>query len=124
MISTPENDSSGMASLIPPEVASSTGPVAVLGSVRPNEGMAAEVMDILLSFVEPSRADPASNFYQPHLDASKPGVIVFYENWSSGRALLAHLGEPFMAALTSRTDLLADMQLNFLTPIEPGAPQS
>jgi quinol monooxygenase YgiN len=119
MTSTAESDSSGMDSLIPDEVASSTRPVAVVGSARPNEGMEAELRDILLSFVEPSRADPASNFYQPHSDASQPGVFIFYENWSSGRALLAHLGEPFMAALTSRTDLLADLQINFLTPIEP-----
>jgi quinol monooxygenase YgiN len=112
-----------MPDLIPEEISSWPGPVALYGFARPRPEVADELYRLLLSFVAPTRAEPGCRAYQVHGSTEDPGVLVFYEHWRSAADLVQHLQQPQMAAfLDRRADLLAvDLELHWLQPWEPAA---
>lgn len=95
-------------------------PVGLYGFARPKPERAAELLDLLLSFVEPTRAEPGSLVYQVHRDAADPAQLVFYELWRSPEDLRRHLALPHMAAFqrTRMEYLDEDLEIHWLQPME------
>ncbi|MFC8128364.1 putative quinol monooxygenase [Streptomyces sp. NPDC057302] len=96
-------------------------PFTLVGTARPKPERAAELKELLLSFVEPTRQEPGCLEYHFHEDRDEPGVFVFYEAWRSQADLDAHLELPRMRAFWERRmDYLeADLDIRFLTMHSP-----
>lgn len=101
-------------------------PVGLYGFARPKPERAAELLDLLLSFVEPTRAEPGSLVYQVHRDAADPAQLVFYELWRSPEDLRKHLVLPHIAAFQQvRMEYLdEDLEIHWLQPMEAAGADS
>ncbi|GAB0104298.1 hypothetical protein JMUB6875_32720 [Nocardia sp. JMUB6875] len=92
-------------------------PFALMGLAHPKPERAAELKDLLLSFVAPTRDEPGALEYHFHEDADDPSTFVFYEVWRSKQDLDRHLELPHMREFWSRRmDYLErDLELRFLS---------
>ncbi|MEU6914065.1 putative quinol monooxygenase [Streptomyces olindensis] len=101
-----------------------SGPIGLYGFARPRAECAEELERLLLSFVEPTRAEPGAWQYQVHRDASDPTTLVFYELWRSRDDLRKHLARPDLARFQeTRMDYLReDLEINWLTPLTATKP--
>ncbi|WP_331766398.1 putative quinol monooxygenase [Embleya sp. NBC_00896] len=102
-----------------------TQPFTLVGFAHPKPERAAELADLLLSFVEPTRREAGCLQYHFHADRDDPSTFVFYEAWRSQADLDAHLQLPHMKAFwESRMDYLeSDLEIHFLDMRSP-YPQS
>lgn len=107
-----------------PEV--SSGPIGVYGFARSRPGRAADLEQLLLSVVEPTRREPGSLQYQIHRDLADPTTLVFYELWRSAEDLRRHLASPELARIgqASLDYLRDDLEIHWLLPISVEEPHS
>lgn len=70
-------------------VPSGDRPYALVGFARPKPERADELKELLLSFVEPTRAEEGSLEYHFHVDRDDPSTFVFYEVWRSRKTWTA-----------------------------------
>ncbi|MEU1317139.1 putative quinol monooxygenase [Streptomyces tibetensis] len=96
-----------------------SGPVGIYGFARPRPERAEELERLLLSFVEPTRAEPGAWQYQVHRAAADPTTLVFYELWRSGDDLRRHLARPDLVRFqeTRMEYLREDLEIHWLTPL-------
>ncbi|MFI7131438.1 putative quinol monooxygenase [Nonomuraea sp. NPDC050153] len=99
------------------------GPIGIYGFARPRPERAEDLERLLLSFVEPTRAEPGAWQYQVHRDASDPTTLVFYELWRSRDDLRDHLAQPGLAEFqqTRMEYLREDLEIHWLTPLSVDA---
>ncbi|MEU6579603.1 putative quinol monooxygenase [Nocardia sp. NPDC046763] len=106
-----------MARIVP------TGPVpfALMGLAHPKPERAAELKELLLSFVAPTRDEDGALEYHFHEDADDPSTFVFYEVWQSKAHLDRHLELPHMQEFWERRmDYLdRDLEIRFLSMQSP-----
>ncbi|MGW4688001.1 putative quinol monooxygenase [Streptomyces sp. NPDC004244] len=95
--------------------------VTLVGTARPRPERAAELKELLLSFVEPTRREAGCLEYHFHEDRDRPGVFVFYEAWRSQADLDAHLALPHLREFWDRRMeyLETDLEISFLTMHSP-----
>jgi quinol monooxygenase YgiN len=95
------------------------GPIGLYGFARPRPERAQELEKLLLSFVEPTRAEPGSLQYQVHRDADDSGTLVFYELWRSADDLRWHLAAPALTRFQqNRMEYLReDLEIHWLHPL-------
>jgi quinol monooxygenase YgiN len=76
-----------------------------------------ELLDILKSFVEPSRSESACVDYHLHVSDDDRNLFIFYENWRTRKELDEHLQTPILTEFWSRRlDLLEkDVEIKFMT---------
>lgn len=100
-----------------------TQPYALVGFARPKPERAAELRRLLLSFVEPTRAEEGCLQYHFHADRDDASVFAFYEVWRSREDLDRHLELPHMRAFwDSRMDYLTeDLEIRPLDMLSPYA---
>lgn len=72
--------------------------LSVLGQLKARPGKEEALRKVLLSLVEPTRAEDGCVQYDLHVHTSDPGRFVFYENWNSREHLDAHLASPHLIA--------------------------
>jgi quinol monooxygenase YgiN len=91
--------------------------LSLVAFLRAKPGREKEVEALLLSLVEPSRAEQACINYDMHQSDEDPCVFVMYENWASRAGLDAHFETPHLKkAAAALPDLLqAPMELHHLT---------
>lgn len=79
----------------------------------------AELLNILMTMVAPTRAESACIGYHLHVSDADQNKFVFYENWNSREELNQHLDMPHLKPLVERMDELLDGQLDlqFLTMV-------
>ncbi|MGR7003311.1 putative quinol monooxygenase [Yinghuangia aomiensis] len=96
-------------------------PFTLVGLARPKPERAAELKELLLSFVAPTREEQGCLEYHFHEDRAEPGVFVFYEAWRSQADLDAHLALPHMRAFWERRMeyLASDLEIRFLEMHSP-----
>lgn len=96
-------------------------PYALVGFARPKPERAAELRELLLSFVAPTRSEPGALEYHFHEDTNEPGTFVFYEVWRSKDDLDRHLALPHMKRFwDNRMDYLRqDLEIRWLTMHSP-----
>ncbi|MER5930837.1 putative quinol monooxygenase [Streptomyces sp. NPDC002054] len=100
-------------------------PFTLVGTARPRPERAAELKQLLLSFVEPTRRESGCLEYHVHEDRDEPGLFVFYEAWRSRADLDAHLALPHIRDFQERRmDYLeSDLEVRFLTMHSPYRPE-
>jgi len=80
--------------------------VTIIGTVVAKPETRAELEDLLIKQVNPTRAEPGCINYDFHVDAQDPCTFVFYENWMSQADLDDHMRMPHLQALLSQVDRL------------------
>ncbi|GAB4586823.1 putative quinol monooxygenase [Nocardia sp. IFM 10818] len=96
-------------------------PFALMGFARPKPERVAELKELLLSFVAPTRAEDGALEYHFHEVADDPTTFAFYEVWRSKEDLDRHLELPHMRAFWERRmDYLEqDLEIHFLAMQSP-----
>ncbi|MGW4634534.1 putative quinol monooxygenase [Nocardia sp. NPDC004415] len=94
---------------------------ALVGFAHPKPGRRAELQELLLSFVAPTRAEEGCLEYHFHVDSENPDVFVFYEVWRSKDDLDQHLALPHMREFwESRMDYLTrDLEIRWIDMLSP-----
>jgi quinol monooxygenase YgiN len=82
------------------------GLLTVVATITAKPGNEQTVKDLLLSIIEPTRAEDGNVAYTLHQGDEDPAVFVFYEVWESKEKLRAHLGTP---ALTEGLTALGEL---------------
>jgi len=82
--------------------------VTIIGTVTAKPDTREELYDLLVSQVDPTRAEEGCINYDFHVDAKDPCCFVFYENWRSQVDLDAHLEMPHLKPLFTQLDRLLD----------------
>lgn len=100
-------------------------PYTLVGIARPKPERAAELKELLLSFVAPTRQEPGCLEYHFHEDRDEPGVFVFYEAWRSKEDLDAHLALPHLRDFWERRMeyLTTDLEIRWLAMHSPYQPR-
>lgn len=80
--------------------------VTIVATMKARPEKVGEARELLLSLIEPTRAESGCIGYTFHQDASDPGSFMFYETWTSRQALDEHLATPHMKNLLDRYDEL------------------
>lgn len=82
--------------------------LVVVATITAKPGKEQEVKDLLLSVIEPTRAERGNVLYTLHQGTDDPATFVFYENWTSRAELDEHLASPgLQAGLAALADLVA-----------------
>ncbi|MFF2082224.1 putative quinol monooxygenase [Nocardia sp. NPDC058176] len=94
---------------------------ALVGFAHPKPERREDLRELLLSFVEPTRAEPGCLEYHFHVDSENPSVFVFYEVWRSKDDLDQHLALPHMREFwNSRMDYLTrDLDIRWIDMLSP-----
>ncbi|WP_280219176.1 putative quinol monooxygenase [Nocardia neocaledoniensis] len=94
---------------------------ALMGFAHPKPERRDELRELLLSFVEPTRAEEGCLEYHFHVDSADPSVFAFYEVWRSREDLDEHLALPHMREFwESRMDYLSrDLDIRFIDILSP-----
>ncbi len=83
--------------------------LSVVAALKARPGKEDDLRRVLLTLIEPTRAEDGCVQYDLHVHATDPSRFVFYENWTSREHLDRHLASPHLtAAVTAAGDLLAD----------------
>ncbi|MFC8382354.1 putative quinol monooxygenase [Nocardia sp. NPDC056952] len=94
---------------------------ALVGFAHPKPERRDDLRELLLSFVEPTRAEEGCLEYHFHVDSDDPSVFVFYEVWRSKADLDRHLALPHMRDFwNSRLDYLTrDLDIRWIDMLSP-----
>ena len=82
--------------------------LTVVAYMNAAPGKADELREGLLGLIETTLAEEGCVNYDLHESIEKPGWFTFYENWTSGEALDAHLAAPHLVAFAARIPELLD----------------
>lgn len=82
--------------LIPAAILASDTPVAVYGYARAKAGGDGRMLGETQAIIGLTRKEDGCEQYVVHTTPDQPGAFAFYERWSSGGHLLAHVSQPFM----------------------------
>src|ERR1700730_5437578 len=73
-------------------------PLSVVAQLKARPGKEDELRRVLLTLIEPTRAEEGCVHYDLHVHATDPSRFVFYENWTSREHLDRHLSSPHLTA--------------------------
>ncbi len=76
--------------------------ITVVARFRAKEGMDAKLKELLMTLIEPSRADEGCINYDLHQAIDDPAIFVFHENWQSKELLDKHLATPHLQSFLSK----------------------
>jgi len=89
--------------------------ITVVATFEARPGKEAELKQLLLGLLAPTRKEAGCLNYDLHISPDHPAKFLFHENWTSKALLDAHLKSPHLAALLPRVDELCvafpDIQL-------------
>src|SRR5258708_28493259 len=72
--------------------------LSVVAQLKARPGKEDDLRRVLLTLIEPTRAEEGCVQYDLHVHATDPSRFVFYENWTSREHLDRHLSSPHLAA--------------------------
>lgn len=115
----PATDDTVPDGLIPQDILTSATPVAVYGYARAKEGREDDLLREIRAITGPTQEDAGCEQYTVHTTKGDPRAFAFYERWSSGADLLAHVSQPFMQQYFAAIGELIDGELEarWLRPI-------
>lgn len=90
--------------------------LTVVATARAKAGREQEMLDLLTSFVEPTRAEQGNLVYALHQGTDDPAAFAFYEVWESRADLDAHLSGPGLQAGLGKLAELVDGEVT-ITPL-------
>ena len=96
--------------------------VSVVAIMTPTPGREAELAEVLLALVPPTRQESGCLRYDLLRDPDRPGVLVFLEDWESRAAHRAHKATPhFVASRARQEGLVAARDVRILEPLSAPA---
>jgi len=78
--------------------------IAVLAKLKAKDGLAETVKQQALALVKPTRSEGGCISYDFHQSHEDENVFMFYENWTSKKALDEHLQMPYLQAFIAKAD--------------------
>lgn len=81
-------------------------PLTVVATLKAKPGREAEVRQVLLALIPPTRQEPGCLNYDLHQAIGDPATFLFHENWASKQHLDDHLARPHLRALLARAEEL------------------
>jgi len=78
--------------------------LTVIARVKAKEEKAAQVKEILLGLIGPTRKESGCISYALHHSTDDACSFLFVEEWASQAALDEHLGTPYLQAFLSQVD--------------------
>lgn len=81
-------------------------PLTVVATLKAKPGREAEVRQVLLALIPPTRQEPGCLNYDLHQAIGDPATFLFHENWASKQHLDDHLARPHLQALLARAEEL------------------
>ncbi len=93
----------------------------LIGMIYGRPEKRAELLEILGSFVAPTRREAGCIDYHFHSSVDDPNAFMFYENWRSRKDLDEHLEMPYLKPLVARKEelLARDIELHFYAMHSP-----
>ena len=82
--------------------------LTVIAHMRAEPGREQDLRDALVALVEPTSKEEGYVNDDLHQGVEDPAVLFFYENWTSGDALDAHLKTPHLEHFAGIMDDLLD----------------
>jgi len=94
--------------------------VTVVARIQAKPGKEAELRGELQKLLAPTHAEEGCISYDMHDSLDDPGLFLFYESWTTRKAIDRHLGSAHVQNLLSRADqLLAQpVELTFWRRVE------
>ena len=89
--------------------------LTVVAELKAKPGREEEVRSLLLSVIEPVRAEEGCLQYDLHVSTADPAAFVFYENWKDADALKAHARSAHMKEFGAKAAELLDGPARILT---------
>ncbi len=89
--------------------------VTLIAKIVAKPGKQAELREVLLSIIAPTRAEEGCISYHLHQDCDDDKVFMFYECWASKEILDQHLQTPHLQGLVAKGDELfgAPLEIKF-----------
>lgn len=81
-------------------------PVTLIATLTARAETREQLLLLLESLVDPTRAEDGCLNYDLHVDAENDRVFVFYEKWRSQQDLDAHMRSSHLGRLLDRMDVL------------------
>ena len=105
---------------IPRSILTSTTSVAFYGHSRITEGRQEDFLREIRAVIGLIRAEPGCEQYSVDTTEGDPCAFTFYERWSTGADLLAHVSQPFMHKYFAAVAELSDGEgvSRWLKPID------
>ena len=72
--------------------------LSVVAHIKARPGKEEDLRRVLLTLIEPTRAEEGCVQYDLHVHATDPSRFVFYENWATREHLDRHLSSAHLAA--------------------------
>lgn len=83
--------------------------VTVLARIKAKKGMEEKVKQELASLIAPTHKEAGCIDYVLHQGKDDKALFMFYENWTSKKALDEHLAKPYLKAFVAKAgELLAE----------------
>lgn len=82
--------------------------LTVVAYMRAAEGRTEDLKAALLALIEPTSQEDGYVNYDLHQSIEDPSFFTFYENWTSGEKLDAHLAAPHLVDFAARIPELLD----------------
>jgi quinol monooxygenase YgiN len=79
-------------------------PLTIVATIQALPGHEVEVEKALTEVISPTLAEPGCLQYDLHRDLQKPGLFLFYENWSTKEEWEAHMESGHLAAMKKSTE--------------------
>jgi quinol monooxygenase YgiN len=89
--------------------------LTVVAEISAKPGREDELKQLLLSVVEPTRAEAECIQYDPHVSTDGPANFVLYENWKDAAALQKHLASDHMREFFAKASELFAVPPRVLT---------
>jgi quinol monooxygenase YgiN len=84
-------------------------PLTIIAKLKAKPGQEAAVYDLCRALLAPTHAEPGCLNYDMHRSSEDPGIIIFYENWSTRALWDAHMQSPHLSTFSAATADLVEL---------------
>lgn len=89
-------------------------PLTVIAKLKAKPGMEESLFEACRELIAPTLAEKGCLNYDMHRSVEEPGVIMFYENWTTRPLWEQHMQAPHLQAFSARTEGMNDVWELFL----------
>lgn len=79
-------------------------PLTIVAVIQAEAGFENEVADALKACIVPTLAEAGCEQYDLHTDNNKPGLFLFFENWTTRDEWLVHMDSAHLATMKKATE--------------------
>jgi len=79
-------------------------PLTIVATIQAVPGCENDVAVALKACIAPTQAEAGCEQYDLHIDNTKPGLFLFFENWTTREQWLDHMESAHLAAMKKATE--------------------